>query len=449
MAIFYVKAGGTATGDGGRETVARTGTWNASTADYYDTLAEVFTVPTTGLAAGDFVYFSNASTSTSYGGSQTWTGPTDANPATFVSVSDTNQDQYATGAAETFQINFSPGGHMRFIGIDLTVNNDISPQNACAFEMNDATLTLAANGDIVMESGDAIHLKLTNCTFALGTNSEMRGRGACLFEMFGGSITGGGAWTLINSDAFNGGSCWRFSGVNMSSHTGTILSGAGADFSGDDLYESFFYNCQLGTGHTKWGEAFSSMNHNSEFIGCGETSAEAEYGYAVRRQSGEAVDDLQYRNESTAWPSGEKTTIKVTTNADCNIGAPFWFDMPARYAELSVASTDTARIYFTSTTALTDGNVWAEMIYQDGTNNHTPNFVSNRATDILGGTAHTTDSGSDWRTSADAALTGHNEYYMDLDTSGDAGADCVPLIRVYVGIASTDVFFDTTVDLVA
>jgi hypothetical protein len=143
----------------------------------------------------------------------------------------------------------------------------------------------------------------------------------------------------------------------------------------------------------------------------------------------------------------------MDTTASVSIAGPMVVDFPARYAALSSASTDTIRIYFAvvNTTTLDNTNVWAELIYPDGTNNQTYNYLSNRNTNIIDATPTdwTDDSaGSTWKDGA-SDLTGYNEYYMDLDTSGDAGADCVPIIRIYVAEPSATIYFDSTVDVVA
>ena len=91
------------------------------------------------------------------------------------------------------------------------------------------------------------------------------------------------------------------------------------------------------------------------------------------------------------------------------------------------------------------------MLYPDGTNKNVWNSASNRNSDILAsGTTHTDDSGSsDWEDNG-VDLTSWNEYRMDVSTTGDAGAACVPIIRIYVAIdTSTDyIYVDGTIDAV-
>ena len=52
-------------------------------------------------------------------------------------------------------------------------------------------------------------------------------------------------------------------------------------------------------------------------------------------------------------------------------------------------------------------------------------------------------------TEAWTGRTTENRYQIDIDTSGDAGADCVPRIRLYIAKASSTIYLDTTVDVVA
>jgi hypothetical protein len=124
--------------------------------------------------------------------------------------------------------------------------------------------------------------------------------------------------------------------------------------------------------------------------------------------------------------------------------------MPARYCELSSTASDNIRIYFaniTSNADLTDTNLWATVSYPDGTNQHTFNLATNRNTDFLAaGTKHTTDSGSAWKDGG-SDLTGYDEQYMDIDTSGDVGADGVPIITIYCGEPSITFYIDTTIGL--
>jgi hypothetical protein len=95
MAFYYVKSGGTATGDGGRYTTAKTGSWAtafSATSQYYGELSGV-TSATTLPTSKDVVLVSNShySTATPPSGSTCY--------ASLFSVSDSNVDTPSTGAA--------------------------------------------------------------------------------------------------------------------------------------------------------------------------------------------------------------------------------------------------------------------------------------------------------------------------------------------------------------
>ena len=72
------------------------------------------------------------------------------------------------------------------------------------------------------------------------------------------------------------------------------------------------------------------------------------------------------------------------------------------------------------------------------------NFITTQNTDTLAaGTALTANSDT-W-----TGRTAETRYQIDIDTSGDAGADSVPIIRIYVAKPSIAVYFDTSVEVVA
>jgi hypothetical protein len=246
-----------------------------------------------------------------------------------------------------------------------------------------------------------------------------------------------------------------FAGVDLTSVTGFILGVTGQFFS-DDGFEFVLDRCTLdgSVGFTE--ESFTKQGHVFKATNCSSSSSAAEYQFFTDSYTGQIEDQDDagiHRNESTAFAdSAEKVSFKATTNTITSLATPLVFDLPARFMALSSASTDTARIYFAvaNTVTLTDTNCWAELIYPDGTSKNVYNLLSNRNADILAtGTTHTDDSASSTWKNGVSDLTAHNEYRMDLDTSGDIGADGVPTVRIYLAEPSVTVYFDTTVDVVA
>ena len=140
-------------------------------------------------------------------------------------------------------------------------------------------------------------------------------------------------------------------------------------------------------------------------------------------------------------------SFKITTNANTTIETPFYFDLPTQWSELSAATTDNIRIHLACADILTDADVWVEVLYSDGTTKVQYNRAVSVAQDPMRtGTTLTTDSTSTW---SSGSVT--NKYQIDVDTSGDVGSDCAPIVRVYINSdpASSTIYFDSEYELVA
>ena len=263
--------------------------------------------------------------------------------------------------------------------------------------------------------------------------------------MYGGGITTDQTTipSLIRTGAGNGGGSARFVGVDLSVIATALYSIAPS--SAIDVFNVKFINCALNAGLTGYTDEILNRSVTLELYGCG-SGAAAEYQFYKNQGDSIAEDDTSfYRDASTAFPSGQKVSIKVTTNAYVQPGAAFCFDLPARWAELSSASTDTIRIYLLSSdSGLTDQDIHCILTYPDGTNIHVSNLIMTKPDGpFVTGTALTANSDA-W-----TGRTTETRYQIDIDTSVDVGADCVPILRISVGKPSTTVYFDTTIDVVA
>lgn len=459
MAYYYVKTGGTATGDAGRYATQQTGSFaGLGAAGYYPDISAAVAA-TTAPAGGDFILVSNLSDSTASGHISYSAIGELADYVTTASVDDTAIDQFLKGAKETTgnPFDLSTGSaRVHIVGMDITVRDDVYTSAAGgSFYIDDCTVTLTGTGSQIDVSASRTKNLSNNTTYifqngqtsaAVFIDSE-----GSIFDMTGGAIVAGsGTLNNLLGTGSTGQVVARLSGVDISDVTGYILAGAGNSQTSDFTVDVELRGCAISPSITGFVEEdFSRYSHRFLATNCAATSAAAEYQYYLKTWAGEVEDDTQiYRNESIAFPSGAKASQKATTLADVGLGKPLVFTSGTRYANLAQAGSDTIRIYFVSTTALTDTEVWAEVNYPDGTNQHVYNQASNRAADILSaGTAHTTDTGSTWKNGA-ADLVGYNEYYMDIDTSGDAGADCAPDIRIHITKPSVTIYFDTSINLV-
>jgi hypothetical protein len=144
-AYYYVKTGGTATGDAGRATSQRTGSFATMGASaYYDTEAEAYAA-TTAPVAGDFLMFSDAYNDSTNSAKTFSNTIGDQTPINIISVSDANADQYSSGATADSGTNFDIllNGHGSYTGFTFLVGDDLlfgtdslSKLTECSITMN-------------------------------------------------------------------------------------------------------------------------------------------------------------------------------------------------------------------------------------------------------------------------------------------------------------------------
>lgn len=454
MAFYYVKNNGTATGDAGRHATKQTGSFAAlGTANYYASLTAA-EAATTAPTAGDFILVSDIHDHVP-GAAISYTGVTSGAPFMVLAVSDTAIDaaRGGTRGKETASTDLTFGGNIALNGMEFFCGDDFITTVSRAAYLEDCKLRVTATGDGIL-MGDGANFHLVNCELAWDiAGAAINIGGAGLIVMYGGSVTttSAGITSLIIGTANNGGAVGRFTGVDLTDVTGTLVNGMGANSGTDDLIDFSFHRCKLASGVAFVGEALNSFNQRVLLTQCSSASSDAEYQYFLKTFSGTVEDDdvIRRADDEPFTDSATDVSYKAITNSQCGIGFPLWFDFPTpRWSALSAGATDTLRLYFASATSgLTKNDLWVELVYPDGTNKQTPNFLSTREFPLDAGTTHTTDSGSDWRNGG-SPLAGQTEYLLDVDTSGDVGADSYPFVRVHISKASITVNIASEFDLV-
>lgn len=464
MAWYIVKSGGSATGDGGRVTSQPTGSFaTRGAANYYDSIVDALAA-TTSPAADDYIICSD-SHNKAYGGTATYTSSgtgIGTNPIMIISVSDTNMDQESSGAVE----DVSPAGDLNIVGninaksMKFIIGDDLIVASANvnrAFNAFNSEFNFSGAGDRFNLTGDGCVTAFYDCDMTIDVDTSvgifLLG-GVVTVRMIGGSVaaTTGNVDALIQDGGGSGGFSAHFTGVDLSDVDGTLVKGLGGATT-DDNFDIKIEGCQLNASVAFKDETFGQDGHRLLVTNSSSSSAAAEYQYYLATVWGTVEDQDDsgiHRNESTAFDGGEKVSLKVTTSARCTPGHPFIFEVPSRFAALSNASTDTLRLYFASTTSLTDQNFWVQVYAPDGTNKNAYNTYSGRNSDFFAtGTAHTDDSGSStWKDGA-SDLVGYNEYRVDVDTSADAAADSVPRVFICVAEPSATIYIDSEIDVVA
>ena len=458
MAWYYVKNGGTATGDAGRYGTQQTGSFaGLGAAGYYNDLVAAFAA-TTAPTTGDFILVSDLHNFT-YAGAASITG---TSPGNFIimCVDDANIDAYRTSGNRGFESAASNQDYtltdISMKGMEIAAGDDIFPVTNVV--MGDCKLTLSGPNDSLSLFNDRRSLILNDSEVALDdASATINIQNGCVLYMYGGSVTttSGGLTGLITG-SISGGMQAEFWGVDLTSVTGTLINNVGGNVN-DDTIDIRFDRCKLNASVAFTNEDFQFYGQRAEFIRCSSSDNGSEYAYHLTAFGGEVDDDTTvYRNDDVAFTdSAVKISYQIVTNTDVNVAEPLWFDFPiSRRADLTSASTDTLRFFIASTDTLTDADIYINVLYPDGTTRSNVNQVSSAPspsfTTVLDPlatpTTLTTDSGSDWRDGG-GAYTG-NEYLIDIDTSGDAGANCIPTVRVFVTKPSVTINIASEYDLV-
>lgn len=465
MAFFYVKSGGTATGDGGRYTTAKTGSWASAfsaTSEYYGSINGAFAA-TTLPANGDAVFVSDAHAFVSSGVSITYLnyslgGGDTVEPLAIVVVSDSDVEAYAPATTVLEQvtgsnadINITGGSadvsRLAVWGLSLESGDNIGSSEAADdvfLWMFDCTYRVSGTNDIAWIGENSRH---TRCTFKADGSASSRWLANVRDQVFKSCVFTTDQLTKSipiaeDLNAQFGGVVFEDCDFSLSKATHLVDSA-----NAGDPISATFINCQLPPEMTAFLSGTQSIGGGEGLlvVGCASTSAAAEYQYYYLHNNNYVEDDTAiYRDGSTAFAeSSQKVSYKCVTRTGNTRYQPFTFDLPSRFVELSSASEDVLRVFLLSSdAALTDADVRIEAIYPDGTSKHVRNVAENAALDPLRtGTALTTN------TEAWAGRTTETRYQIDIDASGDAGADGVPTIRVYVSKPSTTIYFCSTLGL--
>ena len=445
---YYVKNGGTATGDAGRYATQQTGSFaTLGVANYYNDIQDAINA-TTPPNKGDFINFSDVhvysqSVNLPYLGKST-------NPYFLACVDDVNIDVGRTTGnrgeeqnTATTDVNITDSfiSGLRVLSGDLIRFAGSSTLNDCVLGVD------APASNTVSTVGDGVSVTLINTVLQCDDEAATAFilNGGAVAAMYGGGITTNSAGLSRMSAAgfISGGGSLTIVGADLSAVTGTLLADVGGSGGSDDNIVARFDMCKLAAGVAFTNEAFKSKGQRLLATRCSDSSAAAEYQYHLHAFGGDVDDDSAiFRNEDEPFTeSNQKISYKIVTNADASLGSPLWLDFPVlRYSKLSAGATDTLRFYLTSNTVLTDKDIYIEVSYPDGTSKQTPNFLTSAPATVGGtldlmatGTALTTDAASSWA----GALS--NLYQIDVDTSGDGGADCQPIVKVYVTKPSTTI----------
>ena len=464
MTLYYAYChkDGVATGNAGRETVLRTGAFEANENNYAD--VDTAIAQMTGIGASDTVKFLGASDSDtlSYSTSVLLLGASGDNPRwEIISVDVTAQDEYLEGYGEG---TINAGDDIYFSGLWATFSDNLTTQDNIGMNFSVASNShLSSYGGkwTFTGTGDQVDLAQDGCSITIvdkildfvvtNATSGISIGNASKFEMIGGSVISSSTGTIPNlivGSAGSGGLVSRITGTDLKSVTTNLAANVGGAI-GDDLIDIKFSKCPLRAGVSMLEEPFIYPNHKMLVSECSSVSATVEHQFFYTTYAGDVEDNKDiYRNESDVWPvSGNRVSLKIITSARASRATPFAFQIPTDWIELSDATKDILRFYLHSANTLNNAQFWIEAHYPKTAN---PNEFIGQSSALQIGTSYTIDplgTGATLTIDSTSTYTGGlaNKYQVDIDTAG-AGADGVPEIWVYVAVPSETIYLDSIFD---
>ena len=458
MAIYYVKSGGTATGDAGRATTARTGSFATMGASaYYDNINAAVSTPTTAPSSGDFIYVSSSHSHDYATSNLNLTIPDNV---VVISVNDSNADQYLRGAAEASSDIFISDGltnrNMAFVGIDFTIDDDFEPAGApesSAF-FYDCGITLNNSAASLMSLlSDGVYAVFNNCTItrhvSSATSSGLVIQAGAKFLFINCTFVNG--TVLIASTNGSGGSelecrSCDFSGMQTANDPWNLIGAASAD----DRVVIKLDGCTLPPSTVNMVETLGCQSIEVSLMRCtnfqGTDDPDAYWYFYYQTYYGVVQSDAgTYLNATYDGTNG--FSVVMETTATTGLSRPILHklvEIPA--VDLTTSKTVTVEFVTTDATTpatLNDAEFWIDATYNDATDIAQRNTVSGRATDLLTGSAHTTSTES-WT----GLLASSNKYKQSVTIPAVTGVTNGTIeVFAYLAKASTDVYVDPAVTI--
>lgn len=459
MAWYYVKNGGTATGDAGRATTERTTSFATMGASaYYGTVGDILTsgTPTTAIASGDTISCSDLHAN-SASGSQTWTFPSGDTPTILQSVDDTAANVLKEGAAEERigggDIAFASLTHYFLYGMTLVVDDDVLPDRDSRFEFHKCTLRAKGNADkclAMIQDGltGILYDPIFDVDNVNGIPVDISNGGTLFIK--GGSIE---ATTKPNQffDECNDNAgcqvyCDGFDFSNLAANGVLVNDTGGGNLDNQSVFR--FYACKVPSGATLLNEtpAVGNQYRFFEFIGVDDTDA---FRYQHSTNLGTIINEITtYRTSSAQLEGSTNYSFKVDTVSACSKTNPLRWALPVKYADVSQAASDVIKLHLTTDGSLNSADIGLFAGWSDSTNNTLLNFSSSvpkaESHSFIfdytnAGSALTTES-SEW-TSAKT-----NEYSLSVTTSNaDASSPLTPIVwlEVYTSTGANSIYVDS------
>ena len=451
MAFYYVKSGGTATGDGGRYVTQKTGSWATAftaTSEYYSSL-EATPLATTAPNGGDYILASHLHNEVYVGSQVSFTSGSESASIFLVSVDDANCEVYKQGAKEVMSggaAYYMLNWNILLAGFDLeTVTNILrADNNLRKLMVQDCILRPDNSNDSAIQSsvGPAFITFINVDVIPNTVNARViyNSANGGVFNWYGGTL-GTNVSRVFENNATDGGT-FNITGVDLSVATNTLVHWNNTPYG-----RAVFNSCKLGVGVTlhNVGGGIPISTSEFEMYNCDDATGGAYHRFHYETGAGVAKNnDATYVTATSPWNEGSvKSSIEVTTTSICSHALPLSFELISQYVDLAQAGNDVLTIELVTDLTLTDTDIAAFLVYPDGTTPLDAHWITSGKTvgagnfgiDPLaaGATLPASALGAgDWT----GEPVSPNFYKMVLDTSGDAGQAAAVSIRIEVYKAS-------------
>ena len=459
MAYYYVKSGGTATGDAGRAATKRTGSFATMGASaYYDNVFDVLggAVPTTTCVSGDNILCASDHAEDYAAGGRIHTGGVGSLPISVISVDTANAENYLRGASEIVSAGtLTTRKNMRYIGIDIEARDFIECKSLSDFsyicEYDDCTLNYGRDNVVTynLATGQGL-VKNSKLTLPLGTLpllsvSEVRGV-VSRFSVVSVDASGGvGITKLFKAD----GGSFRVEDSDFSLLTAaTELFTNLADTTPAGLQEQVAVRCKLPSG-IAMSDAIG-QHHNKVTVESCDVGDGYHYFYYADFYGVSDEDTSIYRTDGASYDGTNKFSAEMVANANADYFQPHQCRLSSQHVDTADYTTDiTFTAHFAvdgSTTALTSDELWVEIEYTDGADNALGVIATTKADPLAAGTAPTTE------TALWTGLGGTNKQMsvsktVTIGTTAGTIASGIVRVKAYIGKASQTVFVCPQVEL--
>ena len=445
---YYVRDNGVfvgaATGDAGRSATARTGAWDASTANSYNSLLDLLTVPSTPPANDDIIHVASDHDKT-YASTTSININASAITLKYISTDITDQESYLKGGTEsvtsgTFQVLANTiGSWTDVFGVSFfALSGVISgfPRLGAA-ALHD--LTFSASGTMSFNRPQTMYFNNCDvfCASFFGNTS------GCEWHFNGGSIT-----TTDANKIFNGSGCVFINDVDLSG----CPTGVGVVDTTSLTIKSCvtLVNCKIPTGLVP--QKTSSVNNLQyivEWFGCDQGNGYFRSLYFNRNEGIVSTNTDTFLNYS--YDDTSKASYLIESLNYCGRAGHLRYklcEIPAQDLSLTDTTYRINLLLDTDTVStLNDLEFWVDVSHSNNTDLALGNLATSKNSNMLSAGVVLTSSSETW---LGTLPTNTTAYQVDVTLSAAALANVDNSnVIVYVNLAvpDADVYVDPSVQI--